>query len=199
MTIEIVEEEIARLPDHASIRSAFTVERVLEVEMLDGGLRGIALTERVLEAPYEKDYDATQEGGPAQWPVIFDVSNWGWLGARSGTQRVGGAVIAFNTPGIHMLGERSDLAVLWDIRVRPELRRHGIGGRLFGAVERWASARRCRWLKIETQNINVPACRFYARRGCVLGAIHRFAYPDLPGETILLWYRDLSAERCLHS
>jgi hypothetical protein len=27
--------------------------------------------------------------------------------------------------------------------------------------------------------------------GCVLGAIHRHAYPDLPDETQLLWYRAL--------
>jgi len=44
---------------------------------------------------------------------------------------------------------------------------------------------------VETQNVNVPACRFYARMGCVLGGIHRFAYPELPGEARLLWYKAL--------
>jgi hypothetical protein len=52
-------------------------------------------------------------------------------------------------------------------------------------------ARECRQLKVETQNINVPACRFYARQGCVLGVIDRFAYPTLPDEVQLLWYKDL--------
>ena len=47
-------------------------------------------------------------------------------------------------------------------------------------------------MKVETQNVNVPACRFYARQGCVLGAINRFAYPDLPDEVQLLWYKTLS-------
>ena len=47
-------------------------------------------------------------------------------------------------------------------------------------------------MKVETQNINVPACRFYARMGCELGTIDRFAYPDLPGETQLLWHLDLA-------
>jgi hypothetical protein len=28
-------------------------------------------------------------------------------------------------------------------------------------------------------------------KGCVLGAIHRFAYPELPNETQLLWYKNL--------
>jgi GNAT superfamily N-acetyltransferase len=80
---------------------------------------------------------------------------------------------------------------LGDIRVSPEARGKGVGARLFAAVEFWARARGCTRLKVETQNINVPACRFYARQGCVLGAIHRFAYPDLPGEVMLLWYKDL--------
>ena len=47
-------------------------------------------------------------------------------------------------------------------------------------------------LKIETQNTNVRACRFYERQGCQLRAIHRAAYPELPEEIQLLWYKDLS-------
>jgi hypothetical protein len=37
----------------------------------------------------------------------------------------------------------------------------------------------------------LAACQFYARQGCTLGAIHRFAYPELPEETQLLWYKQL--------
>lgn len=36
-----------------------------------------------------------------------------------------------------------------------------------------------------------PACRFYARQGCTLGALHRYAYPTLPDEAQLLWYKPL--------
>jgi hypothetical protein len=50
-------------------------------------------------------------------------------------------------------------------------------------------------MRIETQNINVPACRFYARRGYLLGAVHRYAYPQLPDETQLLWYKELTSIR----
>ena len=46
-------------------------------------------------------------------------------------------------------------------------------------------------MKIETQNINVVACKFYAGQGCTLGAADRFAYPELPDEVRLLWYKDL--------
>ena len=36
-------------------------------------------------------------------------------------------------------------------------------------------------------------CRFHASRGCVLGAIHPFAYPARPEEAMLLWYKHLEA------
>lgn len=67
-----------------------------------------------------------------------------------------------------------------------------MGAALFYAVECWAHARGCTQLKVETQNINLPACRFYQRQGCVLGAVNRFAYPALPGEVQPLWYKALS-------
>ena len=76
-----------------------------------------------------------------------------------------------------MLGGRDDVAVLWDIRVSPRERGRGTGSALFRAAGDWAGARGFRWLKIETQNVNVPACRFYQKMGCTLGAIDRFAYP----------------------
>jgi len=49
-------------------------------------------------------------------------------------------------------------------------------------------------LKVETQNINVPGCRFYAKQGCELGAIHRYGYagcPDIAHEAMLFWYLEL--------
>jgi GNAT superfamily N-acetyltransferase len=60
---------------------------------------------------------------------------------------------------------RSDLAVLWDIRVQPERRGRGVGKALFYASVDWACRRGCRQLKVETQNVNVAACRFYASQG----------------------------------
>ncbi len=58
-------------------------------------------------------------------------------------------------------------------------------------VERWAVLRGWRQLKIETQNTNVGACRFYERQGCRLRTINRAACPDLPDEIQLLWDEDL--------
>ena len=46
-------------------------------------------------------------------------------------------------------------------------------------------------LKAETQNINVPACRLYAKHGFALGAINRHAYTELPDEVELVWSKEL--------
>ncbi|HVF86635.1 MAG TPA: GNAT family N-acetyltransferase [Pyrinomonadaceae bacterium] len=192
MDVEIAEEPIVAAAELACISIAYEVERVFDVTARGGGLGGLVLSERKLDVSYVKDYDTMGGESPTQWAERFDVSNWGLIGANSKGVRVGGAVVAFNTEGINMLEGRRDLAVLWDVRVSPVARGRGIGSKLFRAVEVWATARGCRQLKIETQNINVPACRFYARQGCVLGAINRFAYPELPDEVQLLWYKLLS-------
>jgi len=107
--------------------------------------------------------------------------------------RVGGATVTFDTPGLTMLEGRRDLSVLWDIRIAPNARGKGIGSALFEKVEAWARAQGCRQLKIETQNVNVRACLFYARHGCELRAVHHAAYPGLPEEIQFLWYKDLRA------
>ena len=176
----------------AQIPIAFQVDSILQVERVDGGLGGLVLTERSVERPYVKDYDAQdEEGGPTDWPDRFDVSTWGFVLARFEGLPVGSATVAYDTPGLNMLEGRSDLAVLWDIRVHPEYRGQGVGSALLQRAAEWSRERGCSQLKIETQNVNVPACRFYASQGCVLGAIHRYAYtasPDVAHEAMLLCY-----------
>jgi len=186
---------MSALAELAAVPIAFEVRRQLEVTDVDGGLGGLALTEMPVDPPYGKDYDAIEGEGPARWARRFDLANWGLILARSAGRCLGGATIAYRTPGVHILEDRPDLAVLWDLRVAPDRRGEGIGAALFRAAEQWAAARGARVLKVETQNINVDACRFYARQGCRLGAIHRFAYPAFPDEAQLLWYRQLGGNQ----
>jgi GNAT superfamily N-acetyltransferase len=193
MKIEITEEPIIAAADLVHIPIVFEVQSVFDVLPRDGGLGGLILSERQLDVPYTKDYDLIEGEGPTRWLRRFDTSNWGFIGAHAESKRIGGAVIAFNTASVNMLEGRRDLAVLWDIRVSPKERGRGVGSAIFRAVEDWASARGCRQLKVETQNINVPACRFYAQQGCVLGAINRFAYREFPDEVQLLWYKTLTS------
>ncbi|HEY9401290.1 MAG TPA: GNAT family N-acetyltransferase [Pyrinomonadaceae bacterium] len=192
MVIEVREDSATALAEYARIPIAFEVREIFDVAFSDDSPDKFILTERRLDAPYVKDYDAFAGESPARWAERFDVSNWEFLAAHSEGRRVGGAAVALDTPGLDMLEGRTDLAVLWDIRVVPEARGCGVGAALFRAVEARAAARGCLQLKVETQNINVPACRFYARQGCELGAIKRFAYPELPNEIQLLWYKQLT-------
>ena len=192
MRFEIREEDPSQaLADYASVPIAFEVRERLVTEAPDSGLGGLRLRIEPVHPPVLKDYDAEPGNGPATWATRFDLTEWGAFAARDGDARVGGAIAVHGTTQVDLLEGRSDLALLWDLRVAPAWRGRGIGARLFRTVEAWALARGAAWLKVETQNVNVPACRFYAAQGCVLGAVHRFAYPALPDEVQLLWYKRL--------
>lgn len=197
--IRVEEPTLSTLAEYRKVSIAFRVESYMRIEMVQNGLGGWSLTEEPVATPWIKDYDDSDEDRPLRWAERFDIAKWGVLAAFDGPRRVAGAAIAHDTPGVFMLEGRKDLAVLWDIRVAPEYRGQGIGSLLFTHVVAWATERRCALLKIETQNINVPACKFYAHRGCQLRAIHPDAYPDFPDEAMLLWYTRLSARAALSS
>ena len=194
MAIDIRVDSPEALAEYARIPIAFEVTKIFDVTLSgDDGERGcFVLSERGLDVPYIKNYDAIEGESPARWAERFDVSRWGFLAAHFEGGRVGGAAVAVDTAGLDMLEGSRDMAVLWDLRVAPQARGRGVGSALFRAAEAWAAARGCRRFKVETQNINVPACKFYARQGCRLGAVNRDAYPGLPDEIQLLWYKELS-------
>ena len=83
-----------------------------------------------------------------------------------------------------MLDRRADLLVLWDIRVNPDCRGQGVGSALFQQAEAWGRAHGCRQLKVETQNINVNACRFYRAMGCELGPSTATLTPPTPPQPV---------------
>lgn len=190
--LEIREETSAALSEYARIPIAFEVGSIIEARTAAPG-GDFVLDERRLSMQFIKDYDAIADNGPLDWPKRFDVSAWGFLAARVGGERVGGATVVIHCADLDMLEERDDLAVLWDLRVAPDARRTGVGSALLTASEQWALQRGARWLKVETQNINAPACHLYARHGFALAAVNAFAYPDLPYEIQFLWYKDIGA------
>lgn len=189
MAVEVIEEHVSALPEYEKVPIAFRVKSHFDVVAIDKGLGGLRLVEKPV-VPYVKDYDANDSERPSQWPTRFDMSDWGIMSAFAGGQRVGGVAIAWKTPEINLLEQRDDLVCLYDLRVHPDYRGQGIGHLLFERALVWARERECRRLLVETQNINVPACRFYARQGCELRVVNRYAYKKLH-ETQLLWYRDL--------
>jgi hypothetical protein len=133
MTIETVSIPSQLLAEYAAIPMAFEVTSVLSAQQ--DTERSFVLTERRLDRPYVKDYDAIGDR-PRDWASRFDTSQW----------------------------------VLF-------------------------LARGCAELKVETQNVNVPACRFYAALGCELRVVLEDAYSDCPGEAQFLWYKALQTLR----
>jgi GNAT superfamily N-acetyltransferase len=186
--IVVREESAADFAEYARVSIAFEVDRVLEVSL--GG--GLGLNERRLDRSYIKNYDAIAGNSPTDWPNRIDISRWSVLVARASGRRIGGAVAAVNDGTLTTFSDLPDVAVLWDIRVAPEFRGRGVGSRLFAAVENWARDRGCTELVAETQNINVAACRFYQRCHCDLRVVKPMAYPDLPDEVQLFWFKDLT-------
>jgi streptothricin acetyltransferase len=194
--MEIRKIDAGQLRSYSEVSIAFEVRSVYRIELPDNGLGGMTLHERTVSPTYVKDYDAYEDGSPEQWPRRFNIDNWGLFIGFGEKEAVAGAAIAFNTPELQLMDKREDLAILWDIRVRPDQRRSGIGKNIFRHSCNWARKQGAVQLKIETQNVNVPACRFYKKLGCSLGQIDRYAYaghPEVGHEIMLVWYYDLQA------
>ena len=191
MRVDVRKEPLAALSDYASIPIAFSTSTVLEVEWIANGLDGVRMVEAPLDQPLTKDFDDDEP--VAGWHSLGDISHWGSFAAFVDGQRVGGAVVAHKTPGVHMLEGRDDLAVLWDLRVHPSARRSGVGTRLLNCAIQFARASGFTFLKVESQNTNPAACRFYAKSGFELGGVRRGLYAEYPDEVQLLWYLDLKS------
>jgi len=185
----IVEEPPTRFAECAKISIGFEVRTVLEITGDDPD--SAFLTEMPVEQPWIKDYDTIEGEGPTNWARRWDVTNWRLLSAYSNGKPIGSCVVARDTPGVDMLQGRSDLTAIWDLRVVCHYRRRGIGSQLFKASVGWARGQKCRELHVETQNINVPACRLYQRQGCRLRSIDRFAYQGFLDEIRMIWSLEL--------
>ena len=185
MWIALREEPLSPESPHFDLAMGFeTSERIDLRELATGRLVTIAIE------PRWKDYDAVPASSMAQTLREFDTTHWGLVAAFDGLTRVGGAIIAFDTPGFDLLEGRRDITTLLDIRVAPATRGMGVGRQLFRAVEHWSRNRGARFLTIETQDINVGACRFYHAMGCTVRSTNPTAYPGLD-EAQIIWQREL--------
>ncbi|HOC06168.1 MAG: GNAT family N-acetyltransferase [Bacillota bacterium] len=180
------------LPQYDQIPMRFQVTAYYRIKKMNRGLGGFAFIETPVE-PYVKDFCADGDsimGLEKQW----DVSNWAFFMAFDGELPVGGVTVASRTKGINMLSGRDDLAVLWDIRVEDAYKHQGIGQALFDMAVAWSREQGLAQMKIECQNNNIPAIRFYHKQGAVLSAIDEYAYysePEYRDEVQLIWYLNL--------
>ena len=144
MRVVVRQEPLSALSDYASVPIAFSTATILEVEWMANGLDGVRLAEAPLSQPLTKDFD--EDEPVTGWRGLGDISHWGIFTAFVDDRRVGGAVVAHNSPGVHMLVGREDLAVLWDIRVHPSSRRCGVGTHLLDHAIQFARASGCSFL-----------------------------------------------------
>ncbi|MEO1214094.1 MAG: GNAT family N-acetyltransferase [Bacteroidota bacterium] len=190
MNIEIESITWDQLDEYAKIPISFEVTSILDVSFLSNGINGISIKEREIASSYLKDYDDSET--PDDWAKQWDIKNWGFFVATNSKSGViAGITIALKTQGLNMLEGRNDLAVIWDIRVKPEYRNKGIGTLLFQQAIDFSQREKCKTLKIETQNININACRFYAKQNCYLGGIHANAYEEFPSDIQFLFYKNI--------
>ena len=179
--------------DYDRIPMRLTVKSILRIDKGNRGLEGFRLTETPVE-PYVRDFCLGDDESVGRWAERFDLSNWMFFMAYDGEKPVGAAAVASRTKGVNMLAGREDLAVLWDLRVAEEYKGQGIGKQLFRMATDWARSEGLVQMKIECQNDNVPAVRFYHGRGAVLCGIDEYAYygdADFGHTARLLWYLDL--------
>jgi len=174
------------LDRYAKVSIQFTSAEKYEVREREGG--GFALGLCALPESISTDFDAHEH--PTEW-VRWDLRNAAMFEAHLGGRLVGGAVVVRDMPKLNLLAARKDLAVLWDLRVAPEFRRQKIGASLLREASRWARKRRCRSIKVESQNDNVRACDFYRKHGFRLAQAEQGVYRAFPDKVQLIWERDL--------
>ncbi len=172
----------------------FSVDLILEATEESNGFGGFSLHERTVDQPWTKDL-LDGDSGEENLRRFTCPDNSSFFVALDDEKFVGGAAGLKYCPDAEffcMTDGREDIAVLRDIRVDPDSKRSGVGRQLFQAVVDWAKDEGLGMLKIETQNNNVAACRFYRAMGARLGGVQKHAYGgEFSDEVMLLWYLDL--------
>ncbi len=114
----------------------------IEIEM------GIAVDENTIS---EKAYEIVR----SQIAQLINDKNAGVFSARINGKMVGYAIVVVE----------GKVADFWDIVVKKEHRRGGIGTALIARVERFASEKGCNMIKLDVNLNNSEAIRLYSRLG----------------------------------
>jgi len=184
--LELRYEPIADLRGHADIPSEFEAHSVYAVSE---GAHGFEVAERALGRPFCKNYDVVEN--PVEWSVALKAVQCIRISAFAGSDRVGGVIAAVATPSLVTWETLPNVAVLWDLRVAPAYRRQSVATSLLRATCVWARQVGCAELKVETQDTNPAACKFYVRSGFTLVHAQPGAYSEFPEESQLIWKKSL--------
>lgn len=188
MVIEVRNETASSLPEYDLLSANISVTHVYEV--LERPEEPPTLLLKPLPKPAWLHYDQLSRP-PSLWPTLWDTDGWRFIGIFADGQRAGCATIACGAKQLALRDGRSDVALLWDMRVAPQYRRRGLGTVLLRAVVSALKHEEVTKLKIRTQNTNVAACCLYARAGCRLVGAEPNSYRGDASELDLIWLLDL--------
>jgi GNAT superfamily N-acetyltransferase len=176
-------EDIGNLPQ---IRPTYISPTVLRVEKSGDGLEvGWKLIEHTPPQPFDKgtlyDFDEVVQSEVRARMVRPDTSY-----QRVAVNEESGRLVGLVEVEIQMW---NDTAVLWNLMVDLAYRGEGLGRRLWHRAVEFARQAEVRAIMIETQNTNLPACKFYARMGCRLVGINELYYTNdgMNTEIALFW------------
>jgi ribosomal protein S18 acetylase RimI-like enzyme len=196
MRIDVRREDHLTLDSYAATSTAFEVREIVDVDALRSDVRD--LPTRAAASPWIKDYDALPGNDPATWASKFDLGRCVILTAYIKDVQVGGAVVIVDPGDAARLGGPASFALIWDLRVAPIARRRGAGRALLVEAEAAAESIGLLGVEVETQDINVPACRLYAAAGYQLREVTPAAYGDMPSEVKLVWEKRVAARTQPH-
>lgn len=90
---------------------------------------------------------------------------------------------------IKLCANWNGFALIEDIAVAKDGRQKGIGTLLMNKAIEWAKQQKLLGLMLETQDINVAACRFYAKNGFQIGGVDTMLYTKFfANEMAVFWY-----------
>lgn len=91
---------------------------------------------------------------------------------------------------IRLRSNWNGFALIEDIGIAKDWRQKGIGTALLEKAVEWAKQNNFAGLMLETQDVNVSACRFYAKNKFVIGAVDNMLYSTFPtaNEKAIFWY-----------
>jgi streptothricin acetyltransferase len=80
-----------------------------------------------------------------------------------------------------------------DISVLKKFRRKGIGHSLMDSAQKWTKDKKLNGIMLETQDVNIAACKFYENYGFILGGIDTMLYANFDNayQKALFWYYKL--------
>jgi len=167
MPLRLVHVQGGARAELAAIDRRFLVDRRLVLGMRDGAL---VYEVAPVPVPYEKTYP------------VPDLPTGGSIAALDGDRVLGRVDLSTHWTGFGSID---------DLTVEPSCRRQGVGQNLIEEAQRWTRKSNLPGLRVETQDVNVAACRLYARCGFSLQGYDAGLYANhtvAAGEVALFWY-----------